>query len=62
MLILQMRWCLHIQVNGEMYHQIGNFEPQNEKDLHFCQIYLMDPGIQSERRLQSFSDLDAATI
>jgi hypothetical protein len=57
-----MRWCLHIQVNGEMYHQIGNFEPQNEKDLHFCQIYLMDPGIQSERRLQSFSDLDAATI
>ena len=49
------------RVNGELYHRIGNFEAQNGNDPQFCQIYFMDPDIQSERRLQIFSDLDAAT-
>jgi hypothetical protein len=49
------------KLNGELYHRNGNYEAQNGNDPQFCQIYFKEPDIHSERRIQIFSDLDAAT-
>lgn len=49
------------RVNGELCHRIGQLVPGENTEPSFCQIYFMDPDIQTDRRLGIFSELDFDT-
>ncbi|XP_073394992.1 uncharacterized protein [Physcomitrium patens] len=45
------------RVNGELCHHIGNLQPDLDEGARFAQIYFLDDGLQTNRRMEIFDDL-----
>lgn len=51
---LNHRGVYTLRANGRIYHHLGAFEPNNNvpADHNFAQIYLLDPAVAAQERIQ----------
>ncbi|XP_073389622.1 uncharacterized protein [Physcomitrium patens] len=49
-------------VNRELCHYIGNLQPDLDEGARFAQIYFLDDGLQTNRRMEIFDDLHRDVI
>ena len=50
------------RVNRELCHHIGSLEPESQDGAKFAQIYFLDDGLQTNRRMEIFDDLQRETV
>ncbi|KAJ9516250.1 hypothetical protein QJQ45_001134 [Haematococcus lacustris] len=51
-----------IVVNGAVHHHMGGLQPAPGEQPRFAQLYILDPQLQLERRLDVFENLDQQVL